>query len=825
MSRTDGERLRDLGRGMGIAELSAIEGWDRRGFDRWWQGRLQDRTSSVEGLLPAAVTSDVTILRDARGIPHCFADDDDDLFLAYGYTMAVDRLFQMDIRRRKGTGRLAALLGPEGIADDRVAHTMALPGLAVAELERLDPETKYLLDRFAAGIGLAVAAMGERLPIEYALLGADSEPWSALDCIAATVAWRWQFTGRPHVIAGPELMKRRLTDDRLVELILATDREADTATLPPDSVYPPAQADPAWPPGSAPDGRGPGADMPGSNDWVMSGRWSRSGRPLLASDPHMPYEWASAFFEVGLHGGSFDAVGAGLVGVPGMVMGRNRQIAWGFTNNLCSLRDMYQERPVEGVPDSYEYDGHAVAAERTRVSFEVRDADPVVIDVVRTRRGPLVDEILPSPARDTGPVSMLWLGTEPCSWPRALLDLTRADSVDAARRAVRGWLVPSFGLALADVEGSIGFVATGRVPLRSRPTRTYRDGADPSDRWVGLIPDEAMPQSVDPERGWLASANNRPAPDDFPYPLSGTWAEGYRVRRVGRLIEALDPGTADRATLTSMHLDVLTPRAEELVEPLITLLEPGDTAQARAALDVLRGWDGHTSPGSAAAAIFEIFFHRFAQALMAVRIPDRRQADFLSGWALGLATSVLRGDGDEWLAEPARTQLVRATFAEALQELEAALGPEPGTWRWGALHHLTLRHVLSGRGDLGELLDIRVGEVGGSLATLSNSGFDATRPTGPGVDGNRGWRPSSGAGYRLEIDLGEDPPAVWTITLESQSGVPGSAHYGDQIDDFLHGTTHRLPLDRAEVEAEARYRQMLVATIDRGAEDAGARST
>lgn len=810
MSETDAGLLRDLGRGTSIVSIRAAMGWSPSAFAEWWQQQCALRVPAVDGRVPAPTAAATSIVRDHRGIPHCFAEDDADLFVGYGYAMAQDRLFQMDLRRRKGHGRVAALLGPDGIADDRVAHTIGLPDLAAAELDRLDAPTRRLFERFADGVEAAVASMTGRLPIEYALLGATWEPWTALDVIACAMSWRWQFTGRPHVYAGPELMKRALGDAGLVDLILATDREADTPSLPPDAPYPAPPRGLDTTPRQVTDEPMFTDTVPGSNNWVMSGAWSSSGSPLLAADPHMPYEWSSAFYEVGLHGGSFDAVGAGLIGLPGFVMGRNRTTAWGFTNNICSLRDLYAERRDDGRKDTFLVDGQPTRARRRTVSFEVRDAAAESFDVVETERGPIIDALLPPLAAGTGPVSMRWLGSEPCTWPRALLDLTRAASVEGALAAVRGWLVPTFGLVLADVSGAIGFIDTGRIPLRSVPSRTYRDASDSDDRWIGLIPDEAMPQAVDPARGWLASANNRPAAEDYPYPLSGTWAEGYRVRRIGRLIEALQPRSADRATLTTMHGDVVTPRAAELMDDLLGLLSGGVDERQRSAIELLRRWDGRTTPDSAAAAIFEVFFHRFAQALMAVRIPDRDLADYLGNWALGLASHVLKTDDGRWLGSAERARLVTETFSATLDEIADALGPEPTTWRWGALHRLTLKHVLSDRGDLGELLDVPVGEVGGSLVTLSNSGFDATRPEGAGPDGNLAWRPTSGAGYRLEVDLGEQPPAAWSITLESQSGVPEDPHYRDQVDDFLHGRTHRLALDRDEVDLDAAHELQLV---------------
>ena len=217
-----------------------------------------------------------------------------------------------------------------------------------------------------------------------------------------------------------------------------------------------------------------------------------------------------------------------------------------------------------------------------------------------------------------------------------------------------------------------------------------------------------------------------------------------------------------------------------------------------AALAVLRAWDGELRTDSAGAAIYQVLAFRWAQVVVRERIPDVALADYLANWCMGLGSMTLSGDPLGWFAPGRREAAARVALDEALDELEAALGPDPAAWTWGGIHQLLLRHPLSARGDLGSLFDKGPVPVPGDLATLNNSGFDATR------DG-RGWMASSGAGYRLEVDLGEKPAAAWTITGESQSALPGSPHYDDQRDDHVHGRVRRMPLDRDQVDTIAAH--------------------
>ncbi len=245
MDRT-GALLRRLGDGESIGSVCDSEGWQRTAFDEWWAATCRERLAQLEGILTAPLSSGTRIERDGRGIPHVIGSTDRDIFVGYGFAIGQDRLFQLEMQRRKGHGTLAAFLGPAGIEADRIAHTIGFPALVARETAALDDETRALHAAYADGITLAIAAFGERLPIEFGLLGMTPDTWDVADTIACVTAWRWQFTGRPHVVAGPELLRRALGDETLVATVLAATRECDESILPPDAVWPPAPGDAPW---------------------------------------------------------------------------------------------------------------------------------------------------------------------------------------------------------------------------------------------------------------------------------------------------------------------------------------------------------------------------------------------------------------------------------------------------------------------------------------------------------------------------------------------------------------------------------------------------
>ena len=246
---------------------------------------------------------------------------------------------------------------------------------------------------------------------------------------------------------------------------------------------------------------------------------------MVASDPHIAFGSPCCWYQVHLVGGRYNVAGSGYAGAPGIIFGRNLRVAWGITNNISSQRDLYQERTDPAHPGAFLYDGQWEPARERVESITVRGEGVREETIRSSRNGPIVDEILPGFAHGTGPVSLRWAGALPCAWPTALLEWNRAGSCAELEDALRGWVSPTLSMVLADVDGGFGYRATGQVPLRSRVERGYRRGWDPADAWTGMTPFEGMPSVRDPERGWVATANNLPAPSDYPYPLSNTSPE------------------------------------------------------------------------------------------------------------------------------------------------------------------------------------------------------------------------------------------------------------------------------------------------------------
>jgi len=775
LTRNSKEILTRLGAGEPINAVCARAGWSREQFDRWWGEECRRRVPAASASTPVrGVRGRVRITRDRCGIPHVEAENDADLFFGFGYATAQDRLFQLDWTRHKAHGRLAEVLGAEGVESDLLYRTLALSQIAANEWDSLPQGIRDLVSAYSAGVNAVIEASRDSPPIEFNLLDYRPEPWSPLDCLGIAGEFRWYLTGRFPVIAIPELVKRVLGEGPLYHAFLQGESDDETI-VPPEEYASPRRAGVARTTGGSDEGHG-------SNNWVLAASRTTTGKPIVASDPHVPFGAVSIWHEVHLRGGSFNVAGIAYAGVPGIMIGRNERVAWGVTNNICSQRDLYMEKTDPQHPGCFLHGGRWEPARERQETIRVKSAEPVVKTIRLSHNGPIVDEVLPGPARGQGPVALRWQGEVPCGWVAAMVEMNRARSADEFRLATVPWVVPTWNLVFADVDGHIGHQCVGRIPIREVAERGYRPGWDPKHAWADVIPFEGMPRQNDPKRGFVVTANNRLAGDDYPWPLSGTWSSGYRGRRIRERIEEVPRWSAEDCR--RLQLDVRSGRAAACVPHLVELLAGDTDSRVARAADILRAWDYRMTTDAVAASLFSVFFPRWCRAVTGERLPPD-VAEFAAPTAGGLAAALLAGDEAGWFERSDRREAVRSAFRATLDELTEKLGPDIANWAWGRLHTLVQKHFLSNRGDLGQLLDRNGALAPGDTTTVysTTSGPDHTA--------------QMGASYRMVADLADPRRGLWAVSIPGASGHPGSPHYGDQVTPWAEGGFHYLALDAA----------------------------
>lgn len=744
----------------------------------------------------------VEVIRDRWGVPHIYAADAHDLFFAQGYVHAQDRLFQMDTHRRVGSGRISEIVGASGVASDRFARFLGWTRAAEAQVAGADAEVRDTMAAYAAGVN-AYIVQG-RLPLEFTLLAYRPEPWALQDTAAwgTVLAWGLSVNWETELLRlmlletlGPEKtadLTPAYADSYDTVLPASVGHRLSTALL---EAYHEAMDN--LPLGAVPAGRGVG-----SNNWVVSGANTVSGRPILANDPHLPPTFPALWYENHLSGGGYNVTGFTMPGVPGVIIGHNEHVAWGVTNAFPDVQDVYVERFDPADPTRYEVDDTWHTAELCTETIRIRGRKPLVETVRYTRHGPVFSDLLPDEARD---LALRWSLHEPSNHLRTILDTNRATDWDTFRDGLRHWSFASQNVVYADTAGNVGYVMPGRVPRRRKgnglvPVPGWRSDYE----WDGWIPFAELPARFNPPEGLIATANNRVHGADYPHLLSSEWLPGYRVRRILHLLRENVPLTlADNGRI---HTDTFSLPAQRFLPHALSAVAAAASRDTDlgAALHRLRAWEGDMRADEVAPTLFFGWLTHFTHAVF-------RQAvgPALAGRLLGKQDDVgfplhpfyeMAGELVlMWLDDgpPAWVGEIRPLLLPALEQtlvvLRGRFGADPQQWRWGRLHVVDLHNPLADVPLLGRVWKpIRLA-TGGDGYTVNQGDVHPHFPPDP---------VHVIASCRLIIDVG-----AWDNSLAvlpgGQSAQPASAHYQDGIAAWRDGRYHPLLFSRERIVAAA----------------------
>ncbi|CAN7320778.1 penicillin acylase family protein [Knoellia sp. LjRoot47] len=810
----------------------------------------------------------VDVLRDERGIPQIYGDSLTDIAKAQGFVHAQDRFFEMDLRRHVTSGRLSELVGEAGLETDKVVRTMGWRRVAEEELPTLDPQTRTTLQAYADGVNAYLRGRSpSQASLEYVVLGTkvdnyQIEKWTPADSIAWLKAMAWDLRGDYSNELARARLSTRVTGAQIADLFPPYD-VANTPILAPDQWAPrstPGQVSSSIPAAlrssatrasarevadaigsaSAQDayaavgralaavpalmGRGEGI---GSNSWVVGPQKSATGKPLLANDPHLAPGIPGIWYQVGLHCREkseqcpLDVAGFSFSGVPGVVIGHNDKIAWGFTNLDPDVSDFYLEK----------IDGNRVQRGATfeplqtrREVIKVAGQPDETITVRSTRHGPIMSDVLPAldDAGERSPVppvegqatagqqdfavSMAWTGLQPAKTADAIFALNVAQDFTEFRQAAKLFAVPAQNLIYADVDGHIGYQAPGQVPVRvsafkgAPPGYWPAPGWDETYDWQGFVPFDSMPYALDPDEGFIVTANQAVTASQTPF-LTTEWDYGYRSQRIRERIESAteNGGTLTAAKMASIQMDSRNQFAPTLVKALLAvpLAGPGDSedqvAFTREAQDLLRDWD-YTTPADgsragAAAAYYNAVWANLLRLLFDDEVPEGLEADGNSRH-MAAVTRLLQNPKSPWWDNrqtpgitESRDEILRQAQVEARLELTRKIGKDPDDWRWGKLHTLDLTHQVMG-GD---------GVPGIVRSIFNRGGYEM--PGGSSIVNANGWRANLGyetswaPSMRMVVDLDSFDRSTW-INQTGASGHAFNGHYDDQTEDWVEGRQH-----------------------------------
>lgn len=769
----------------------------------------------IETISAGGLVAPVEILIDSWGVPHIYASSERDLFFAQGFNAARDRLFQIDLWRRRGLGQLSEAFGPAFVEQDNAARLFLYRGDMATEWARYGKDAQATSSRFVAGVNAYIDWLEvnpDRVPYEYRRLGYKPSKWAAADVVRIR-SKALAYNLRSEVARAQVMCKADLRSDAIrrglqppwlpqvpddldpclpKDVLKVFDLATRDVRLPKPSTASTA-AEPVWL--ASLENEEPSE---GSNNWVIAPSKSATGRAILANDPHRAYAVPSLRYLVHLSAPGLDVIGAGEPSLPGISLGHNGTIAFGLTIFSIDQEDLYVYETNPANVDEYRYQGRWESMRVVRETISVKGAPPVTVDLRFTRHGPVIYST--KEKNRAIAVRSVWL--EPGTAPYARsLDAMRARNFQQFSESMRFWGTPPLNLVYADVKGNIGWVPAGMAPIRSNWDGLLPVPGDGRYEWTGFWPQEKLPSSYKPTEGWFGTANQMNLPADFPWgerKIGFEWINGSRYARIAEVLRTLPKVYIENSTdLQNDILSIPSRRLAALVRPLSS-----PDARTQAALELIRGWDYVEHSESAQAALVEVWMSRhlgkaFKEAVLtkeaaaAMGAPDPAvMLDALEKpWAYFGENAVAR-----------RNDILLMSLGQAWAEMEKLQGADPRAWQWGKLHHVFIEHPFTDVVDEAERQTLNVGPLPkhGGAFTVNQSNFKESD-----------FRLTVGPSVRMVVDVGHwDESRV--VNCPGQSGDPASPHYRDLMPMWRTGKYFPLLYSRKAVENNAEKRIRLV---------------
>jgi penicillin amidase len=794
----------------------------------WLYWHVRASLPQLDGAIQVAgLSAPVEVLRDARGVPHLRASSLQDLFFAQGYVTAQDRLWQMDLSRRLAEGELAEVFGERALPLDLENRPLGFRQVSQRALGELSPEARAPLTAYANGVNAFIATHKDRLPIEFHLLSYQPRPWTEVDSLgvalnmAKTLNTTWGadlLRERIRAKLGPELFADLFPDHSPLDEPVAELPPGSKLSPQKETVYPPPtcgdldpnalhtpRADMRLAPIPRQGGEilevdpslsallsegGAGSPVLGSNNWVVSGAHTQSGKPLLANDPHLDHSVPSVWYMIHLKGPGLSVSGVSLPGLPFVVIGHNERIAWGMTNAGPDVQDLYVESFDTAAPNKYLHNGAWVDAEVRDEVIKIRRKRDYRLTVKVTRHGPIISHDC---NRD---LALRWTALEPRALSALLSSVSKIDSAqnwEQFTAALHDYTGPMQNFVYADVDGNIGYYAAAWVPIRKQGNGAVPvpGGTDDYD-WTGYIPFEDLPHSYNPASGMIATANGRVVPDGYPYFITSHWDPPFRTARIFQLLRAGKAFTVD--DMLHIQTDILTLEDSWLAGQLLkaALRDQPQDPDAQYALSLLTGWDGEARMDSAATLVCEVTRKALFERILKPRLGDR-----FSGYHWGSTVfleNVFANNWTRWLPPG------DSSFGDTLMKsLEAGVKQIPSlagsrnhdAWKWGNTIPLTFYHPL-GQGIplLGRLLDVGPFPQAGTATTV------------------KATTPRHGPSMRMVVDFSNLEHSVQNITL-GESGQVSSPYYKDQFDAWYNGRSFPMAFSDAAVDEATVHKMAL----------------
>ena len=745
-----------------------------------------------------SISSDTTIIRDGYAVPHIYADNTHDLYFALGYAQAQDRFFQMDFYRRVAYGRLSEILGKDLVDADKYLRTMGFVRTALVQSEKLTGHTQIMVNAYTEGVNYYIE--NRPLPLEFKMLGYKPEPWQPLDSIAIGNLLTFQLASWAY---KNELFNylayQKLGKDKASLLLPVYPKDA-VPIMEKEGVQ-------SWSKLTKASydfiETFAGREF-ASNNWVIAGKRTESGKPLLCSDSHeegpeLPTQWHM----VHLSGPGIDTIGAMFPGTPVFIWGRNRHISWGVTNFNLDNQDLYIEKLNPKNPGQVMFKGKWVDMKIIKERINYKDGKKMSskdIEVRITPHGPIINDI--EEGLGETPVSIRRVEAEPWSVSDAFYGVSTATDWKEFRKALSIYGAGPQHFVYADAEGNIGYTGAGKCPIRSNSNGLLpKPGWDGRYEWRRYYAFEKMPMEFNPDKGFIATANNNPVKGRYPIPLSEYWGAPYRAERITELIES--KSRLKPKDMVEMHLDVKSNMAARLVPVFAKILNASVKKEEIAYLDELLKWDFQTKAESTGASIYEVMITRIKYEIFHDEMGDKLFEKFVSDKiaSTNLMVDVILNNPDNVFLDKVETtqkemlnDAVQASFRYAVSFLRDKLGDDVRKWHWGDFHQIEFGHIFGQEKMLRPVFNFGPYPFGGDEHTINRAGFDDNKP----------YKVNITASIRYIIDFGNIDSSQAVLST-GQCAQLLSRNRTDMSKMFLKGQYLKWTMNSSEIKKNAKY--------------------
>jgi len=733
------------------------------------------------------ISDEVGISWDSSGVIHISGANETDIIYASGYVSAQERLWQMELMRRLAKGRLSEIFGSETVEIDKLSLVLGLDSLTHRNYKNISEESRRWVNAYAKGINAYLDRIGDDLPIEFILMNFKPEMWSPQDCMLQNrlMAWFLNFNWKADVLYGglasllpqekfqqiwPEWMDypHIITGSGYGKLIgyFNNIHKTFAEVLGMDPVY------------------------AGSNSWVIAPKMSWSGSAMLANDPHLQMQFPSIWMEMHFSAPEFEVAGFSLPGSPGIIIGRNKYFSWGLTNGMIDDCDYFIE-DVDTVKSLYRIADKEYPLRVQTALIRIKDRAVKQFKVYSTSNGPLINQVFPDLKTET-PLSLKWTGWENSDELKTFIGLAKGKNWKDFRTALKHYVVPAQNFVYADASGNIGYQLVGKVPLRSYQNGLVPQKADNAEnRWSGWVPFDRMPSQLNPNKGYIVTANNRFI-DNSPYYFSELWEPPYRAVRIEELLS--QASKISLQDMTKIQYDCINILARETLPLLLRDVAKGDFSDdyLNDLQVLLKNWDYNMETESISASFFEVWSYHLIKNIF----EDEMGAEFfqlftnLPNFYVRIYAQILKSENSNWFddtntqATEIREDLVQRSYTEAVETMKSLCGEALQDWRWGKIHQLKLSHVLGQVSVTDRVFNRGPHPVPGNLVTVNVASYSYSQP----------YHMIAGPSLRFLVD--------WSEAEEYYSVIPGgnsgnflSKYYDNQFELWLAGEYKKVYLE------------------------------